>query len=52
MFWKLMAPGAGGAPSGALAQAITAAFGISSHGQGLETTLAQVIAATMKNATV
>jgi len=27
MFWKLMAPGAGGAPSGALAQAITAAFG-------------------------
>jgi len=27
MFWKLMVPGAGGAPSGALAQAITAAFG-------------------------
>jgi Fe-Mn family superoxide dismutase len=27
MFWKLMAPGAGGAPSGAVADAIKAAFG-------------------------
>ena len=27
MFWKLMAPQAGGAPAGALADAITAAFG-------------------------
>jgi Fe-Mn family superoxide dismutase len=27
MFWQLMAPNAGGAPSGALAEAITAAFG-------------------------
>src|SRR6185312_12012185 len=27
MFWTIMAPKAGGAPSGALAQAITAAFG-------------------------
>jgi superoxide dismutase, Fe-Mn family len=27
MFWKLMAPGAGGAPTGALADAITSAFG-------------------------
>ncbi len=26
-FWRLMGPGAGGAPSGALAEAITAAFG-------------------------
>lgn len=26
-FWKLMGPGAGGAPTGALAEAITAAFG-------------------------
>ena len=27
MFWQLMAPNAGGAPSGALAEALTAAFG-------------------------
>jgi Fe-Mn family superoxide dismutase len=27
MFWTIMAPGAGGAPSGALAEAITGAFG-------------------------
>ena len=27
MFWKLMGPNAGGAPTGALAQAITSAFG-------------------------
>jgi Fe-Mn family superoxide dismutase len=27
MFWQIMAPGAGGAPTGAIADAITAAFG-------------------------